>query len=147
MQEEQNMEAQDKSPEKKEENGKVGAEELKIRKLQLIFTILNTVFSGLIFVVIAVTALLIFNRVDKVYKSAMVSLENLEKLTTELDEADVPGTVRHIDKLTVQATEDLSRSMEKLDSVDLETLNGAIKNLYDTIEPMAEFFRKTRNIL
>lgn len=85
------MEAQDKSPEKKEENGKVGAEELKIRKLQLIFTILNTVFSGLIFVVIAVTALLIFNGWTRYIKVPWYPWRILKSLLRSLTRQMCPG--------------------------------------------------------
>ena len=81
-------------------------------------------------------------KINTIYDSTMVSLKNLEQLTTELNEADLGGTVENLNNLTIQATSDLSSSMERLNSVDLETLNEAIVNLNATVEPLARFFGK-----
>ena len=48
--------------------------------------------------------------------------------------------MQNINNLTIQATGDLSDTMSRLNSVDLEKLNQAIDNLNKTIEPMAKFF-------
>ncbi|MBR1471219.1 MAG: hypothetical protein IJ600_06210 [Lachnospiraceae bacterium] len=48
--------------------------------------------------------------------------------------------MKHIDELTVQATEGLTDTMARLDTIDLEKLNTAIGNLNATIEPLANFF-------
>ena len=84
-------------------------------------------------------------KVDAIYKSTMISLQNLETLTTSLNQADLAGTVNNINELTVQATDSLGNTMDRINSIDLEKLNTAIANLNATIEPMAAFFNVLGN--
>ncbi len=114
--------------------------QLKYQKLAFIMSMLSAIFMGIVLVVVIGVVSYILPRVDAIYNSTMVSLDNLEHLTTELKEADLGGTVDNINTLTVNATEDLSATMNKMNSIDLEKLNTAISNLNKTIEPMAEFF-------
>ena len=114
--------------------------ELKYQKLSFICSLLSAIFMGLVLAVVIGVCAFIMPKVEKIYESTMISLENLETLTTNLNEADLGGTVDNINTLTVQATGDLSETMERINSIDLEKLNTAIDNLNATVEPMAEFF-------
>ena len=44
------------------------------------------------------------------------------------------------DGLIVQSSEALAQAMEKIDRMDIDSLNQAIQNLKDVVEPMADFF-------
>ena len=114
--------------------------QLKYQKLAFIMSMLGTIFMGVILIIVIGLVVYIVPKVNTIYESTMVSLNNLEMLTTELNNADLGGTVQNINTLTVQATGDLSNTMQRLDSIDLEKLNKAIENLNATIEPMAKFF-------
>ena len=114
--------------------------ELKYQKLAFLCSLLSAIFMGAVLVVVIGVCAFILPKVDDIYKSTMVSLENLETLTTNLNEANLGGTVDNINTLTVQATDNLSETMERINSIDLEKLNTAIDNLNSTIEPMAQFF-------
>lgn len=122
------------------EMAKTEKSQLKYQKLAFIMSMLGTIFMGVILIIVIGLAVYIVPKVNTIYESTMVSLNNLEMLTTELNNADLGGTVQNINTLTVQATGDLSNTMQRLDSIDLEKLNKAIENLNATIEPMAKFF-------
>ena len=114
--------------------------ELKYQKLAFFCSLLSALFMGAVLAVVITVVLYAMPKVDAIYNSTMVSLQNLETLTTSLNQADLAGTVNNINELTVQATGSLGNTMERIDSIDLEKLNSAIDNLNATIEPMATFF-------
>ena len=116
--------------------------QLKYQKLSFVMSMLSAIFTGTVLIIVICLAAYVVPKVNTVYNSTMVSLNNLEYLTTELKEADLGGTVANINTLTIQATDDMSRTVERIDKVDLEKLNEAIDNLNETVKPMAEFFEE-----
>ena len=64
----------------------------------------------------------------------------METITKELNEAHLGETVKNINNLTLNATGDLSKAMDKLNSIDLDTLNDSIQDLHNIIEPLAKMF-------
>ncbi len=118
--------------------------QLKYQKLAFVMSMLSAIFMGAVLVIVIGLVVYVVPKVNAIYDSTMVSLNNLEHLTTELKEADLGGTVENINTLTVQATGDLSETMDRMNSIDLEKLNEAINNLNATIEPMAKFFGTMR---
>ena len=118
--------------------------QLKYQKLAFIMSMLSAIFMGVVLIIVIGLVVYVVPKGNTIYDSTMVSLNNLEHLTTELKEADLGGTVENINTLTVQATGDLSKTMDRMNSIDLEKLNVAIDNLNKTIEPMARFFEGMR---
>ena len=116
--------------------------QLKYQKLSFIMSMLSAIFTGAVLIIVICMVAYVVPKVNTIYDSTMVSLNNLEYLTTELKEADLGGTVDNINTLTIQATDDMSRTVERIDKVDLEKLNEAIDNLNETVKPMAEFFEE-----
>lgn len=119
--------------------------QLKYQKLAFAMSFITMLMVAAIMVVIVGAVLYVKPMITDIYDSTMKSLDNLETLTDDLNmqmkEADLEGTVKNINSLTVQATDDLSNAMDRLNSIDFETLNKAINNLNDTVEPLARLFR------
>lgn len=67
-------------------------------------------------------------------------LTNLEATTKQLAAVDLESMVTDVDTLVVTGQDSLKKTMEKLDAIDFKTLNQAIENLSDVIEPLANFF-------
>ena len=65
---------------------------------------------------------------------------NLENITAELDEANLKGMVENVDALATSSQQGLQDALAKLNAIDFDTLNRAIKNLADAVEPLAKFF-------
>lgn len=71
-------------------------------------------------------------------------LANLELVTDQLAGMDLGSMVRNVDDLVVTTQEGVEQTMNRLNSIDFETLNQAIKNLSDVVEPLAKFFNTFR---
>ena len=67
-------------------------------------------------------------------------LINLDEVTKELAQADLAGMVENVDTLATTSQSAVEHASEKLDTIDLETLNKAIEDLADVVEPLAKFF-------
>ena len=67
-------------------------------------------------------------------------LINLDEVTKELAQADLAGMVENVDTLATTSQSAVKHATEKLDTIDLETLNKAIEDLADVVEPLAKFF-------
>ena len=67
-------------------------------------------------------------------------LINLDEVTKELAQADLAGMVENVDTLATTSQNAVEHATEKLDTIDLETLNKAIADLADVVEPLAKFF-------
>ena len=67
-------------------------------------------------------------------------LTDLEQTAHSLAALDLESMVTNMDSLAVYAQESLQQTMEKLNTIDIETLNQAIQDLAKVIEPLAKFF-------
>ena len=68
-------------------------------------------------------------------------LANLEQTTDQLAQVDLESMVSNADALVVSGQQSLEASMAKLNSVDFDALNQAIKDLSAVIEPLAKMTR------
>ena len=68
-------------------------------------------------------------------------LANLEQTTNQLAQVDLESMVSNVDALVVSGQQSLEASMAKLNSVDFDALNQAIKDLSTVIEPLAKMTR------
>ena len=62
-------------------------------------------------------------------------LENVDGLLTNVD-----GLVDDVDTLVTTTQDGLEDTLEKIEKVDFDALNKAIKDLADVVEPLAKFF-------
>ncbi|MBE6922794.1 MAG: hypothetical protein E7465_06395 [Ruminococcaceae bacterium] len=67
-------------------------------------------------------------------------LTDLEQTTRQLAAVDLEAMVANVDSLAVYAQDSLQQTMDKLNTIDFETLNQAIGDLAKVIEPLANFF-------
>ena len=65
-------------------------------------------------------------------------LDYLEQTSYQLSQVDLQGMVSNVDGLVTTGQQSLEASMEKLNGVDFEALNKAIKDLAAVIAPLAK---------
>lgn len=65
-------------------------------------------------------------------------LDYLEQTSYQLSQVDLQGMVSNVDGLVTTGQQSLEASMEKLNGVDFEALNKAIKDLAAVVEPLAK---------
>lgn len=78
-------------------------------------------------------------RVNELMGQLETVLANLEQTTRQLAALDLEAMVANVDSLAVYAQDSLAQTMEKLNTIDFETLNRAIEDLAKVIEPLAKF--------
>lgn len=80
------------------------------------------------------------------FEQADQIMTDLESATSELSEAlpemitDVNGLVSDVDGLVISAEGGITESMEKISSLDIDSLNEAIGDLQAIVEPLARMF-------
>ena len=67
-------------------------------------------------------------------------MTDLEQTARSLAALDLETMADNVNSLAVYAQESLHQTMEKLNTIDFETLNKAIEDLAKVIEPLANFF-------
>lgn len=65
-------------------------------------------------------------------------LTDLGTAAESLAQVDFAGMVSQVDTLTTESQEAVAQAMEKLDAIDIETLNKAIADLAQVVEPLAK---------
>lgn len=96
----------------------------------------------LIFVV-AVLALIpsIVSTLDTAKATLLHMNDAITQIETALD--SVETALESVDELTAEgelAMQGMEEALQKVNQFDIETLNGAIKDLSEVVEPMAKFF-------
>ena len=74
-------------------------------------------------------------------------LADLETVTSDLAEADLEEMVGNVNGLVDQSREGVAvakkgveLAVDKINAIDIDTLNQAIKDFSDVVEPLAKFF-------
>lgn len=113
-------------------------QQARAARLQCLLALVAAVFCIGVFV-------LIFNflpRLDEVVTQMQTVLGNLETTTQELAALDLSGMMDGIDALVASGQDGLAQTMEKLNTIDIETLNKAIKDLAAVVEPFAKLVNR-----
>ena len=95
-------------------------------------------------IVLLLSGMKILPQLQNTAKQAETVISNLEIVTTELAQTDLTGMVENVDALVVTGQASLEETMEKINAIDFEALNQAIKDLSDVINPISNFFNKFR---
>ena len=65
-------------------------------------------------------------------------MDNMETVTQALADADLGTMVENVNTLAAESQTVVNDAMEKLDTIDIDTLNKAIQDLSDVVEPLAK---------
>lgn len=88
--------------------------------------------------VLLLTVLKLVPQLQALTEQADIVMTNLETVTEELTKLDLEAMVENIDSLVGTSQGAVSSAIEKLEQVDIDTLNEAISDLSDVIEPLAK---------
>lgn len=79
-------------------------------------------------------------RVNSLLTESEAVMANLNTVTTELTTIDFPDTINNVNSLVVSSQSDITDAMEKINKIDFEGLNNAIKDLESVISPLSKLF-------
>ena len=114
-------------------------------RLQFLFTVV----AALCCVVLLLSGMSVLPKLQETAVQAEAVLTNLETVTTDLANVDLNSMVQNVDALVTDvdglvgtSQVGVEQAMEKLNAIDFDALNEAIKDLSDVIDPIARFFNK-----
>ncbi len=81
----------------------------------------------------------IITEIPGVVEQMELVLSNLEIVTTELAAVDFESMVAGVNTLVQTGQLGLEQTVENLNAIDFETLNKAIQDLAEVVEPLAKF--------
>lgn len=77
-------------------------------------------------------------QVNNMTGQAEIIMDNMEAVTQTLADADLGGMVENVNALTTDSQTAVTEAIKKLDAIDIDTLNKAILDLADVVEPLAK---------
>lgn len=116
----------------------------KYAKKQYHMSRITAAASVIVLGTVLYTASVLIPKINVTYQNMELIMEDLQIVTSELAEADINKMIGDVDELAVKSQENIGSAMEKINAIDIEGLNQAIKNLSDAVGPFAEFFNKFR---
>ena len=123
---------------------KANSRQTRYARLQFVFTLIAATAC----VALLLTGMKILPQLKSTVAQAEIVLDNLEAVTSELAESDVSGMVENMDALVTNvdglvsiSQEGLEQTIQKINTIDFDALNDAIKDLSDVVEPIAKFFK------
>lgn len=119
---------------------KSNQEQADYAKRAWIMSLISTIAVMIVAVFIIVYGAFLMPKVNRMLAEAETSLQNIETITNEVAKVDFEGLIDDVGGLVTTTEKDLEKTMEKIDAIDFEELNQAIKDLGDVIEPLANFF-------
>ena len=122
---------------------KSNQQQARFARLQCLFSLIAALCcAGVLYLIWSLMPqiTLIGEQAEVTLANLQTTLTNLEMITEELAEADLGSMVDNVDSLVTSSQNGVEQAMKKLNSIDFDTLNKAIKNLSDVVEPLAKFF-------
>ena len=108
-------------------------------KKQYKMSLISAAANVTVLILVIFLVLTLMPKINATFEDLNAVMENVESITKELSEVDIEGMVSNIDDLVVGSSDSLTQAMKKLNAIDIEKLNDAIRNLNDAVEPMARF--------
>lgn len=81
-------------------------------------------------------------QVNQTIGQMQTALNSLEETSNHLRGLNLDTMVSNVNALSVYAQQSLQQTMDNLNTIDFETLNKAISDLAQVIEPLANFVAK-----
>ena len=111
-------------------------QQAKYARWQCVFSIVSAVCVVGLFVLVYT----LMPQVQELTAQTEVVLTNLTEVTDQLAGMDLGTMVKNVDELVVTSQAGVEQAMNTLNSIDFDTLNQAIEDLANVIEPLAKFF-------
>ena len=126
-----------------EQMEKANRKQVAYARLQFIFSVIAAICC----ILLLLAGVKVLPQLQEAVLQAETVLTNLETVTTDLAQADLIGMVENVDALVTNvdglvgtSQEGVEQTMAKINAIDFDALNDAIKDLSVVIEPIAKFF-------
>ena len=120
---------------------------LKELKKQTMFVKMTFGLVAGIFLIFLVVAIMfvpkvtkILNDVEKTVAAADEAVVSLSKTADELAQADIAGLISSTEALVKDSSVGVTQAISKMDDIDIDGLNSAIRDLESVVGPLANLF-------
>ncbi|MEG7530649.1 MAG: hypothetical protein RSF83_04580 [Hungatella sp.] len=114
----------------------------KYAKKQYLMSKITAMASILVLGIVLFAAVSILPKVNDTFQNMDIIMKDLEQITAELAAADLQQMITDVDHLVTSSEQNIQDALTQVNSIDIDTLNQAIKNLSDVISPLANFFNR-----
>ena len=118
---------------------KSNAGQEKYAKLQYRMSQITAAASILILCIVLYTAATVIPRVNTLFNDIQASVSNIQKISKDLSDANLPEMIDNMDRL-VTSESSIETAVEKLNSIDFDSLNSAIRDLANIVRPLGKLF-------
>ena len=126
---------------------KSNRQQVRYARLQCLFAVLAAVCCcAMLFAVLSVVPQIqqIALQIQDLGTQTETVLTNLESVTAELAEVDLGSMVSNVDTLVADSQEGVKQALDKINELDIDSLNRAIADLSAVVKPLADFFNRFR---
>ena len=122
---------------------KSSRQQVRWARLQCLFALIAAVCCGA--ALLAVLTLVpqvqqVAGQIQELGTQAEVVLTNLETVTSELAAVDLESMVANVDSLVTESQDGVKQALDKINELDITSLNQAIADLSAVVKPLADFF-------
>lgn len=125
-----------------EELRKSNAGQEKYARKQYRMSQITAAASVLVLAVVCYTCAVFIPKVNVTYENMQLIMEDMKTITSELASADLEKMISDVDHLVYSSEENINTALKKINEIDIESLNQAIRNLSDVVEPFAAFMSR-----
>lgn len=127
--------SQDNHAKSAEDTQRLLEQQLAVMKKQLGLSRILAGAAGVVAIALLVAVFLVVPQLVR-------SLSRADRLLGDLEKANLVETVQSINDLAEGSQVEISQTLDKLNQVDLNSLNEAIRNLESATRPLADLFGK-----
>lgn len=107
-------------------------------RLQTVISVICVLFCG----ILLMNLLQFLPQLESLISQAEILLGDLELVTKELSKLDLSLMVENINALVTTSQSGVEEALEKINDIDFDTLNQAVKDLSNVVKPLADFAKK-----
>lgn len=117
-------------------------EKKKYAKKQYYMSMVTAVCAVLALGILLAAYISVIPRVKTAFQEIQVVTENLNEVSDQLAKADLNQLVENVDRMAVTSEKGVQEALDKIQSIDIDELNQAIKGLSDVVSPFAKFMNR-----
>ena len=119
---------------------KSNAAQEQYAKKQYYMSLITACSSVLVLCIVIYAAIVTMPRVNTLLDDLQASAKNIQQVSKELTEADLPQMMKNMNALVSTSETSIQNAMDKLNSIDFEALNSAITDLSNIVRPLGRLF-------
>lgn len=113
--------------------------QVKYARKQYFMSQITAAASIVILGIVLYVAATLLPRANTTFDNLELVMGNLDTITSELAETDINGMINNVNQLVTSSQQDVENALSKVNSIDFDALNKAIRDLSDVIAPLAKF--------